>query len=267
MASSRAWAKIFQDYKIDEHDFSAAPFYISNKQIKAATREFTETGEREVRILCKQDSRKDRPQVFRDKNLFILPVKNGSYAIVQGEGYIDLPEISTPAIEYASKLNFHLDTAVVGNSEMQHLDMAYASGIIHTFMQDSSLVLTIRGRKYTPEFSFTVGAQTVQVKSVQTEVDAGYEGKDKVVLIEAKSSASKDSIIRQMFYPYRQWQASTRKQVYTLFFERDIKNDTYNIWQFGFNNPEDYNSIRVIRSARYHMAAKHFDEIDSLNDV
>jgi hypothetical protein len=41
---------------------------------------------------------------------------------------------------------------------MQHLDFAYASSLIRTFLQDDSLVLTIRGRKYTPKFEFHAGA-------------------------------------------------------------------------------------------------------------
>lgn len=53
-------------------------------------------------------------------------------------------------------------------------------------MNDQSLLLTIRGRKYTPEISFKVGKCKIFAKSVQTEVDAGYEGRDKIVLIEAK---------------------------------------------------------------------------------
>lgn len=260
MASSKAWAKIFKDYEIDKHDFSEQPFYISNKEIKAATRKFTETGEREVRILCKQDTRSDRPDVFKQKELFILPVRNGKYAIVRGEGYIDLPEITSEPILYDSKLDFFLDTAVIGNSEMQHLDMAYASSIIRTFMDDPTLVLTIRGRKYTPHFNFHVNRQEVEVVSVQTEVDAGYEGKDKVVLVEAKSSNTKDSIIRQMFYPFRQWQMSTSKKIYTLFFERDLENDTYNIWQFSFRDESDYNSIYLVKSARYKMTQQLYEE-------
>ncbi|HET7060149.1 MAG TPA: hypothetical protein VFH99_02430 [Candidatus Saccharimonadales bacterium] len=260
MASSFAWQKIFNDYKILDHDFRSKPFYLSAAQIKAATRSFNSVAEREVRILCKQDSRRDRPKVFTDSNLFILPVKNGEYAIVQGDGYVDIPDISSEPITYDSKLDFHLDTAVIGNSEMQHLDMAYASSLIRTFMEDSTLVLTIRGRKYTPEFSFLVNSQKVQVKGVQTEVDAGYEGRDKVVLIEAKSSSSKDTIIRQMFYPFKQWQTSTKKEVFTLFFERDLKNNTYNIWQFGFSDENDYNSIKLLKSCRYKLVHKNFEE-------
>lgn len=107
---------------------------------------------------------------------------------------------------------------------MQHLDFAYASSIIRTFTEDDTLVLTIRGRKYTPKFSFYVGNTLIEVESVQTEVDAGYEGKNNVVLIEAKNSQTTDTIIRQLYYPFRQWSAYTNKNVRTLFLKKEIMN-------------------------------------------
>ena len=123
---------------------------------------------------------------------------------------------------YSSKLDFQLDTAKIGNSEMQHLDFAYAASLIRTFMEDPSLVLTIRGRKYTPDFEFKVGKQVIKVSSVQTEVDAGYEGKNQVVLIEAKNFSATNVIIRQLYYPFRQWQEHTKKKVITLFFDKTM---------------------------------------------
>ena len=86
---SRSWDKIFEDYNIYNHNFNESPFLINAKQIKRACQDFTETGQKEVRILCKQDRREDRPQVFIDKGLFLLPVKNGEYVVVKGEGYIE----------------------------------------------------------------------------------------------------------------------------------------------------------------------------------
>ena len=35
-----------------------------------------------------------------------------------------------------------LDTSQIGNSEMQHLDYAYASSLVRTFLEDETLVLT-----------------------------------------------------------------------------------------------------------------------------
>jgi len=253
MASNESWNKMFQDYNISAHNFDRAPFHITAAQIKRACQNFTKVGKKEVRILCKQDSREDRPQVFIERGLFLLTIKNGEYVIVRGEGYVDIPEIDTDREGYVSQLDFHLDTSLIGNSEMQHLDFAYASSLIRNFMNDSSLVLTIRGRKYTPRFSFRVGPSIIDVRGVQTEVDAGYEGRTQVVLVEAKSSSTQNVIIRQLYYPFRQWQAHTQKQVVTLFFQKNA--DTYSVWHFRFNDVEDYNSIELVNSRRFKIVA------------
>jgi hypothetical protein len=249
MANNASWAKIFKDYKILNHNFDKEPFYVSADDIKKACQNFKKVAEKEVRILCKQDTREDRPQIFIDHDLFLLPVKNGFYAIVKGEGYTDIPNITSDEKTYNSKLDFKLETSEIGNSEMQHLDFAYASSLIRTFMNDDSLVLTIRGRKYTPVFSFNVGKQKINVQSVQTEVDAGFEGKDKIVLIEAKNSSTNNTIIRQLFYPFKQWKQQTTKEVFTLFFEK--RNNHYFIWQYGFKDENDYNSIVLLKTERY----------------
>jgi len=249
----KPWQEIFNTYNIASHDFSQSPFVLTAEQIKKATAHFETTGEREVRVLCKQDSREDRPNVFVDNNLFLLPIRNGTFAIIKGEGYVDIPEITSPMIQYKSKLDFVLDTSKIGNSEMQHLDFAYASSLIRSHLNDPSLVLTIRGRKYTPKFTFTAGQfnQSITAESVQTEVDAGYEGKNQVVLIEAKNSETRNTIIRQLYYPYRQWQAHTSKKVNVLFFEK--RQTIYSLWLFEFSDPLNYNSIRLVKSSRYEI--------------
>jgi hypothetical protein len=252
----KPWLSIFDTYNIHEHDFSQNPFTLTAEQIKKATAHFTTTTEREVRVLCKQDTRESRPQVFVDNNLFILPIKNGIYSILQGEGYIDIPEITTDTSIYKSKLDFELENSQIGNSEMQHLDFAYASSLVRSFLEDESLVLTIRGRKYTPKFEFYAGQhkQLITTESVQTEVDAGYEGRNQIVLIEAKNSATKNTIIRQLYYPFRQWQIHTKKKVNILFFEK--RKDVYSLWEFGFADENDYNSIELLKSAKFEIQDK-----------
>ena len=196
--------------------------------IKKSVQKFAKTSEKEVRCLCKMDSRKNLPNIMREHGLFLLPVKNKYYVLVKNDGYVDIPEIEGVAEVYNTKLDFDLDTSKIGNSEMQHLDFAYASSLIRTFMEDPSLVLTIRGRKYTPKFSYKIGKNIIETEGVQTEVDAGYEGKDKVVLIEAKNSQTRNTIIRQLYYPFRQWSEHTKKDVFLLFFEK--RKNEYLIW-------------------------------------
>jgi len=249
MANSKSWDKIFKDNSILEHDFSKEPFYLSAKDIKKSVQGFKNTAEKEVRILCKMDTREQLPEIMRKNNLVLLPVKNGEYVIVKGEGFVDIEDIDNEAETYNTKLDFSLDTSKIGNSEMQHLDFAYASSLIRTFMEDPTLVLTIRGRKYTPEFKFRINKQDISVKGVQTEVDAGYEGRDKIVLIEAKNSKTKNTIIRQLYYPFRQWAEYTKKEVFLLFFEK--RKNEYLIWQYAFADKNDYDSIRLIKSKKY----------------
>lgn len=255
MASDRSWQKIWDDKNLGDHDFTQAPVVITAEEIKRSCQDFTETNEKEVRILCKQDTRDDRPQVFKENGLFLLPKKNGSYYIIKGEGYVDVPDITTPIIDYHKQLDFELESSMIGDSEMQHLDYAYANSLIRTFMEDPSLVLTIRGRKYTPMFNFKVNGFDIETQSVQTEVDAGYEGRNKIVLIEAKNSSATTEIIRQLYYPYRQWSENTNKIVIPVFFEKRILNGekVYYIWQYQFSDMNDYNSIRLVKSARYRI--------------
>lgn len=248
-ANSDSWKKIFTDHNISAHNFDEKPFEITAKQIKRSCQNFKETSEKEVRILCKQDRREDRPDIFIENDLFLIPKKNGIYYLVKGDGYFDIPDIETKEIVYTSKIDFELESSKIGNSEMQHLDFAYASSLIRTFMNDESLVLTIRGRKYTPQFSFHIGKQEITVESVQTEVDAGYEGKKQIVLIEAKNSNTKNTIIRQLYYPYRQWTENTSKEVVLLFFEK--KGDIYYIWQYEFSDKNDYNSIKLVKAQKF----------------
>jgi len=93
MANNNSWTKIFKDNKILEHNFSKLPFYLSAKDIKKSVQDFKSTTEKEVRILCKMDTRESVPEIMKKNGLVLLPVKNGQYVIVRGEGYIDIPEI------------------------------------------------------------------------------------------------------------------------------------------------------------------------------
>ena len=246
------WKKIFEEYFM-QHDFDASPANLTADMIKQATQGFSKTSDREVRVIMKIDCREDLPEVLRDNGLFVLPVKNGKYIVVKGEGYFDLDPL--PESEsFTSKLDFELRSAKVGTSEMQHLDYAFNTGLIHHFLDLSEpLYLQIRGRKYTPKFNFYVGPFNITAASVQTEVDAGYEGRDLLILVEAKGSSQSNVIIRQLYYPFRQWGIRTQKKVRSLFFSFDSKTKTQGFWEYEFTDENDYNSIRLVKTASYQV--------------
>jgi histidine ammonia-lyase len=62
--NNNSWQTIFDKYQIQHHNFDNEPFIISAEMIKQATAHFTRTNEKEVRILCKQDSREKTNRKF-----------------------------------------------------------------------------------------------------------------------------------------------------------------------------------------------------------
>jgi hypothetical protein len=245
-----AWNQIFYDYKIYEHDFNLSPFTITSKQINKSTKNLISS---EARIVCKLDSREDRPEIFIKNNLFILPIKNGVYQIIKGEGYVDIPEILTEIIDYNSELDFKLLTSLHGSSEMQHLDFAFCASLIKYFTGSKKLYSTIRGRKRTEEFNFKVGNYLIETKGVQVEIDGGYEGSAQIVLIEAKNGNTKNLIIRQLYYPFRHWKLKVTKEFILIFFEKVKNENIYKLWEYKFEDPENYNSIHLVKSNRYRI--------------
>jgi hypothetical protein len=239
-----AWEHVFQEY-CASHDFSRQPLRISAEQIKTVTSNF------EPRILAKMDTREDVPPTLRDRGLFVLPIRNGLYVILEGEGFHDLEEITSDPIETVSHLDFQLRSARVGNSEAQHVDYAFNVSLLRRFVGIDKLYLQIRGRKYTPRFEFRVGNHHLTVESVQTEVDGGFEGRDAILLVESKNVAVGNFIIRQLYYPFRQWRIETRKPVRSLFFSK--QGAVYRFWEYAFDDETDYNSIRLVQAAQYRL--------------
>lgn len=245
------WNQIFEKHNISNHDFKF-PYYITSKEIKEVSKQFSRTSDVEPRILCSQTTRERRPSCFVENDLFLLPTSHEKYAIVKGEGYVDLevPLLAEPS-GYTSTSDFELETCNVGDSEMQHIDCAFANGILSDFVQDDTLKLTIRGRKYCPKIEFRVGNCDLSAQGIQTEVDAGYEGRSQVVLLEGKNRNTTNTIIRQLYYPFRQWQSCTKKPVRSIFFEK--RQGSYNLWEYEFLDVFDYNSITLKQFKQYKL--------------
>ena len=76
--------------------------------------------------------------------------------------------------------------------------------------------------------------------------------------MEGKNTNVSNTLIRQLYYPYRMWRINTenKKDVIPIFFEK--KDEEYMFWMFEFTDPHDYNSIRLVRSARYLISSANF---------
>lgn len=229
------WEKIFEDKKFD---LAQDLHFITADDIKHITNA-------EPRIMAKIDNSSDLPDAFKRNGYFLLPVKNGRYAIVRGNGFHIL-EQRGEAVNHTSRIKFQLTTAGRGLSEMQYLDYSFNSGALEKVIGIEPLYQSIRGREFSKEFSFYVNKTLLNVGSVQLEVDSGLEGENSIVLIEAKINLPEDFIVRQLFYPYNHFRKiAPDKNIIPVFFTYEPKHGVYTFWIYEFEDPKNYNSIKL----------------------
>ncbi|MCA9793021.1 MAG: hypothetical protein KC910_14535 [Candidatus Eremiobacteraeota bacterium] len=224
------------------------PIYLSAAEIKARTG-------LEPRLMAKFDHSNQLPEGLARQGMFVLPVRNGHYVVLRGQGYHRLEPCPSP-IEFPSRAEFALKTSERGQSEMQYLDLAYNSGILSHFLEEPTLYPTIRGRKRSPRFELSVAGQSLTVEGVQVEVDAGYEGPQMVAVFEAKLGEPEDFHLRQLYYPFRFWSQLTDKPVRPVFFTYCPEQAIYRLREYRFEPPQVYQSPMLVRAAAYRLVAR-----------
>ncbi len=250
------WEKIFSD---KGYDLTKDLHFITADEIKKIT-------SAEPRILAKMDNSKELPDVFKRNGYFLLPVKNGEYAIVRGNGFHLLEAKNRDIEKYVSRINFQLTTAGRGSSEMQYLDYSFNSGALEKILGIEPLYQSIRGREYSKEFSFNVNNVLLNTVSVQIEVDSGLEGENSIVLIEAKMNVPEDFIIRHLFYPFNHFKKiAPEKEVIPVFFTYEKKQNTYTVWIYKFSDPKNYNSIQLKEVRSFQIATEHELKLEDIH--
>lgn len=207
---------------------------------------------REPRLMMKFDHSQKLPPVLKQSGRFILPLRNGLYALLKGQGY-HRPEPCSEVQNFARQTRFRLKTTDAGISEMQHLDIAFNTGLLGHFLEESVLYPTIRGRKRSPHFAFEVGEHSLEVEGVQVEIDGGFEGRTTVTVVEAKIGECEDFHLRQLYYPFRFWSSLTSKRVRPVFFTYEPNTQTYRFREYRFEPAERYDSPRLVKAAAYRI--------------
>ncbi len=242
--NDKAWLQLFEKHRIAEKIEQQGSFLISSTTIN----EF-----REARLMTKFDYKSQLPQVFAKYNISILPTARGSYILSNMETFkvfennkIAITKIDFP--DFLESLNYNNIT-----SESTALNCAYVSGIIQDFIGDEALKPTVNGRMGSSSFQFQInskkGILPIQVENAQLEIDAGYEGRDALHLVEAKNSLSKDFLIRQVFYPFKLWSNKINKPIRNLFLT--YTNGIFHFREYQFEDPNHYNSLYLLREKKY----------------
>ena len=250
------WNEVYKNTSFSNWDFKKGPLMLRDDEIKNAVAHLSDKqippGSKEIRIQCDMKIREDKPEIFVKKDLFLLPYTNHSRLIFKGEGYFDIPKLDNSSIiDFGIKPEFKLEASSVGDSEMQHLDYAFAVGIVQDFVGNQNLKLTIRGKKR-GTFDYKVLGIDMKATSVQTEVDAGYEGEKEILLFEAKNDIKiTNEIIRQLFFPKRKWEEDTTKKIRNFFSQYNKKEKSLSLYEYGFKEKLEYTSLELIKTAKY----------------
>lgn len=254
-----AWERYINKTSIK---LDGTPHFINTRQLK-------KIAEREPRLLAKMDKPKDLPKIFQKNGYSLLAVKNGEYLIFKGNTFAKIPKCSKKTF-YNPKLAFDLLTTGRGLGEAEYLDNAFNIGLISEFTQNKILYQTIRGRERTSEFdfSFTSDNIVINVNGVQIEVDAGFEGENEVILVEAKIGQRKHFNIRQLYYPYRHFKNLVpSKKVRNLFFSYNLEQATYTLYEFDFANDTVFDSLYLVNFFTYCLVEDASYQIDELLDT
>ncbi len=253
-----------QIYPLWEKIFIAKALDVTQDLHFITADEIKEIAHHEPRNMAKVDSLADLPPIFKKYGYFLLPVTKGKYAIVRGNGFHVLEKI-VKAQKHISRIPFPLLTAARGLGEMQYVDYSVNSGGLEDVVGEKSLYPSIRGRERSGSFSFMVSNVKIDVSSVQMEVDLGLEGPDSIYLIEAKINTPKDFLIRQLYYPYRNFRnLASSKKVVPIFFTYDTKNRIYNFWIYEFVEEGNYNSIKLVKRKSLEIVTQKEVELSKL---
>ena len=255
------WEKLNKKYNIVKTINSIGYYKISADEIK----EF-----QEPRLAVKFDHADDRPKLFMEHGLSILPITRGDYYISRIKAYHNFESISSD-ITYLTPPEHikSLDVTSI-NSESKALNMAYISGILADFLEDENLLPTVSGRMSSESFAFyanVVGEavtdedSAVTVENSQIEIDAAYEGVKSLALMEAKRDLTDNFLIRQLYYPFRTWhQKMAKKPVRPVFLI--YSNSIFYLYEYRFNDLQHYNSLELVKHKRYCLEDTHISVED-----
>lgn len=244
-----AWESLFDKYHILAEIERNGQFVISANQIK----EF-----REPRLMTKFDHKINLPNIFVANNLSILPITRGDYVISSFSAYkeFDEPSQDVQRISIPAHIQSLMPQFLV--SEAIALNCANACGILNDFLEDDELVPTVSGRMSSGSFEFGIntalGMKNITVSNSQIEIDAAYEGIHYLSLFEAKRDLSDDFLVRQLYYPFRVWSERVTKTVKPVFLI--FSNGMFNLYQYQFEDPQNYNSLRLVKQKNYVIATE-----------
>lgn len=248
--SDKAWQKYFDEANVLRKIAQNGYADVLASDLKRVTNY-------EPRLLAKQDTLQERPKIFARNKLGIFPTANGRYVIfkdVHEKSFFKFrkSDLSLTPTVYFSKVDlrgFASYPGAIKLTESQVIDFAFTASLIRYYTKENDLSLTIRGRTRSRNFLVPLPGVKKRVSGVQIEIDAGFESKTSIYLIEAKIGSRKNFHIRQLYYPYLNWKQISKKTIVPIFLF--YTNSKYYFYEFNFT--KRFGDLDLVRKECYSM--------------
>lgn len=218
------------------------------------------------RLNAKFDKSQDLPDLFKRNNWGILPNSRNSYLV---GGFNIFCDVSRPsdeqlksATEFSPKTDLQsLDPSAV-YSEAAALNLLYSTGLLEAVLGEQAFP-TVSGRMGSGEFKFKIDSTIKNVEQLELEnlrstmeIDAGYESESGLHLFEAKNAFSDNFNVRQLYFPFRNWNKRISKPVIPFLLYK--QGDVYNIGEYKFVDPNNFSSIELVSNRLYTIGSFTF---------
>lgn len=242
-ANELAWQRAIDELGLDER--------ISLNGIATVTADELRNY-REPRLMAKFDALEDLPLSLRSRGWAILSITNNSYVLGDIQTHLSLPKINsgTVPIVWESSLDTLSKEDITNETSVAMI--AHHSKALENFIGES-LNLTHFGRQRSGRFSCSISgadrSHELQIDGIQFEIDAGFEGKNSVVVMEVKLGMPSSINIRQLYFPFRHWLGRTSKLVIPTF--AVWQNSRLDLYQVSFPIFDDFSSAEISAHASY----------------
>ena len=240
---NKHWEQILNKF----FDFKKGVSLVSTKDLKSVIKD------KEIRLLNYFDSEETMPDPLKKHKVMLFPNTTKSWWLIKCEGFMDLPSINKEVIRFKPLSKFKLLSSNAGMGEQQYLLNMINSGILKDFLKiDKQFYFSIMGKQRSKEFQLEIGGHSIKIEKPGIEIDAGFEGEDFSIIVEAKAKIIKRFSKRQLYFPYMHVKKITGKDTIPVFFCWDDKTKTYNLWKFNIK-VDNIEKINFVDSQRYRL--------------
>ncbi len=237
------WEQILQRF----FDYKKGVVLVTTNDLKSVIKD------KEIRLLLYFDSEDTMPEPLRENQIMLFPNTTKSWWLVKCEGFLTLQPITSNVIYFKSRTVFDLLSSNAGMGEQQYLLNMVNSGILKDFLKTNNpFYFSIMGKQRSKDFNLEIDGHSLKIENPGIEIDAGFEGNDFAVVVEAKAKIISRINKRQLYFPYMHVKRITGKETIPIFFCWDPKTKTYNLWKFKIQE-DNIEKIILIDSKKYSL--------------